>query len=76
MGRHLPNNKTPLSFATNCNLFIILAYGKWGYYLLSLLQFMYPFLGKTLKYWLIFVLDDFCVRYLVDRLFKLQIACT
>lgn len=22
------------------------AYGKWGYYLLSALQFMYPFLGK------------------------------
>lgn len=22
------------------------AYGKWGYYLLSLLQFMYPFLGE------------------------------
>lgn len=22
------------------------AYGKYGYYLLSLLQFMYPFLGK------------------------------
>lgn len=24
------------------------AYGKFGYYLLSLLQFMYPFLGKGL----------------------------
>lgn len=24
------------------------AYGKWGYYLLSLLQFMYPFLGECL----------------------------
>lgn len=22
------------------------AYGKWGYHFLSLLQFMYPFLGK------------------------------
>jgi len=25
------------------------AYGKYGYYLLSLLQFMYPFLGELCK---------------------------
>lgn len=35
-----------IQLSTNRNLLIVPAYGKWGYYLLSLLQFMYPFLGK------------------------------
>jgi len=28
------------------------AYGKYGYYLLSLLQFMYPFLGESVNSYL------------------------
>lgn len=34
------------------------AYGKWGYYLLSVLQFMYPFLGefyRILLLWCAFI---------------------
>lgn len=38
------------------------AYGKWGYYLLSLLQFMYPFLGELLY------LSDLCLFYYLNTL--------